>query len=190
VLKVLCALAGTDNVEAAGAGPVDEFHDEGRLVAVSHRVDHAGGFRTLGQGGPCQGVGLDGDHDDVLLRFNGAQCVLHTDDGVARRFNDDVDVDIEEFVSVGHDRGGAVPEGGGDVRGDLGFGPSNEFEGTFGALDVDVRDGDDVDAGDVVRLGQVHGAVPAGADQANPDGAAFLLAVTEKLVKIHGDLSG
>ena len=117
--------------------------------------------------------------------FDGTQRVLHTDDGVAGGFHDDVDVDVEELVRVGHDRRGAVREGGGDVRCDLVFGPADECEGAFRALDVDVGDGDDVDAGDVVGLGQVHGAVAAGADEANADGAAFLLTVAEEFVKVH-----
>ena len=70
------------------------------------------------------------------------------------------------------------------------LGQSDEFEGAFGALDVDVRDGDDVDAGDVVGLRKVHGAVAAGSDQADPDGAAFLFTVAEEFVKIHWSLSG
>ena len=73
----------------------------------------------------------------------------------------------------------------GDVRSDLVCGPVDQREGALCALDVDVRDGDDVDAGDVVGLGQVHGAVAAGADEADPDGTAFLLAVAQEFVKVH-----
>ncbi|MCY1236780.1 hypothetical protein D9M72_494520 [compost metagenome] len=115
--------------------------------------------------------------------------MLHSDDGVARRFDNDVDIYIKELVRVGHDGRGAVPEGGSDVRRDLVLGPTHKLECPFGALDVDVGDSDDMDSRDVVCLSQVHGAVAAGSDESDSDRTAILLAVAKKLVEVHGDLS-
>ena len=64
-------------------------------------------------------------------------------------------------------------------------GQSDQLECALRPLDVDVGDGDDVDARDVVRLGQVHGAVPAGADETDADGAAFAFALLKKGVEVH-----
>ncbi|GAB3561439.1 hypothetical protein GCM10027405_13240 [Arthrobacter alkaliphilus] len=46
-----------------------------------------------------------------------------------------------------------------------------------------------MDPGNVVGLGEVHRAVTPGADEADPDGAAFLLAVDKEFVKVHWSLS-
>ncbi len=64
-------------------------------------------------------------------------------------------------------------------------GQPDQFEGTLSALGVDVGDGDDVDAGNVARLGEVHGAVASGADEADADGAVLPLSVTEEFVEVH-----
>ena len=68
-----------------------------------------------------------------------------------------------------------------------GFGrPVRPVRAHLRAFDVDVGDADDVDAGDVARLRQVHGPEPAGADQTHADGPSVAFALGQEFVQIHG----
>lgn len=67
------ALAGGDDLETGGAGPVDQFADQRRLVTVSHRIDQALGTGLFGKDRPDHDIGFDIDHDDVLVVVDGAQ---------------------------------------------------------------------------------------------------------------------
>ncbi len=64
--QIFGALAGGRDLEARRARPVDHFGNQRRLIAIGHRIDHAGRARLAGELGAGQRIGLDIDHDDVL----------------------------------------------------------------------------------------------------------------------------
>jgi hypothetical protein len=165
--------------------PVDELHDESRLVPVGLGVDDAGGLCPLCQGRAGERIRLDGHHDDVLAGLDGAKRVVDADDRIAGRLHDHVDVVIEELRGVRHYRGRAIRESGCDIRGDLICRPADESERALGTRDIDVGDRDDVDTGDVARLRQVHRAESPGPDEADPDRTTFGLACNEQFVEVH-----
>ena len=76
--QVLGPLAGANNLETGGAGPVNHLSDERRLVTVSHGVDNASLLGTAGQQRASQYVGLHVDHDNVLLVLAAQQSVANT----------------------------------------------------------------------------------------------------------------
>lgn len=123
--EVLGALSGAHNVEAGRARPVHHLGDERRLVSVRHRVDDAGLARLPGQERPRQDVGLDVDHDDVLLVLAAQQRVADTRRRVAGHLQDDIDLG-------GGDEGGRV---GGDGR-LAGLDAVGDGEGTRGVIPV------------------------------------------------------
>ena len=89
--EVLRALAGGDDLEAAGARPVDLLGDQRRLVAIGHRIDDAlvAGFPREQRSG--EHVGLDIDHDDRRPRLDRGERMRDAGGGIARRLDDDVD---------------------------------------------------------------------------------------------------
>ena len=182
--QVLGALAGSDDLEAAGARPVDHLADQGRLVAVSHGIDHAGLPAALGQERPRQHVGLDVDHDDVLAVLGGGQGVGDARGRVAGGVDHDVDLSVKP--RAGNQRQAVLQE----LRAlDQLCRPADGAAGALGALRREVGDGGDLDAPHLGRLGQEHGAELAGADQPDADRApAIAQALLQKSVEIHGSL--
>src|SRR5690348_16059978 len=114
--------------------------------------------------------------------------MVDADDRVAGGLHNDVEVGVEQRSRVGDDRGRAVGDGRVNVDGDLVCRPVDQLEGSLRSVDVDVGDTDDVDAGDVARLGEVHGAEPSGTDETDADGPAVAFALLEEGVKIHDGL--
>ena len=166
------ALAGRDDLEAAGARPVDVLADQRRLVAPGEAVDHAGGLRLARQQRPGQRVGLDVDHDDVLAVLDGLQRVDDAGLRDAGRLDDHLDVrdarsapaaSAVTWVRALLDR---VAERG---RGVLLGRPAGGRELAVARADIEIGDADDVQAPRQAGLRQEHGAELAGADQADGD---------------------
>src|SRR4051812_37876532 len=106
--------------------------------------------------------------------------MVDSDDRVAGGLHDDVEVGVEQRSRVGDNRGRAVGDGRVDVDGDRLRRPVDQLEGPLRPFDVDVGDTDDVDARDVARLGEVHGAEPSGTDETDADGPAVAFALLEE----------
>jgi hypothetical protein len=90
------AAARRRHLETGGACPVDQLADQRRLVAIGEAVDHAGRCRPLGEQRAAEGIGLDRDHDHALAVPEGFQCMLDGGNGIAGRFDDDVDVGLAD----------------------------------------------------------------------------------------------
>ena len=88
----LRAFAGGDDHKTAGAGPIDEFADERRLIAVGHRVNDAGLLRLALQDRADDDVRFDGHHDHVMAGFDRTVRVKRPGFNETGRFDDDVDV--------------------------------------------------------------------------------------------------
>ncbi len=125
----------------------------------------------------------------MLARLDGAERVVDAHDRVAGGLNDDVQFGVEQDGRVGHDGGGPRGDSRLDVVDEGFLGPVDQLQGALGAFGVDIGDGDDVDAGDVAGLCQVHRAEPSGTDQPHADRAALGLALGQKFVQVHNYLS-
>ena len=71
--QILGALARSHHLETRCAAPVHHLAHQRRLVAVGQRVHDARLARLACQQWPGQGIGLDVDHHDVLLRVTAGQ---------------------------------------------------------------------------------------------------------------------
>ena len=120
------ALAGADDLEATGSGPIHVFRDQGRLIAPGQAVDHAGLFRSPRQQRSGDRVRLYIHHDHMLAVIDGGQAVANAD----ARFAGGIDQHVQRGMGdQGHgviaDMGGPVLpgiiQGGG---GDLFVGPA------------------------------------------------------------------
>ena len=100
--QVLGALAGGDDLEAAGARPVDLLGDQRRLVAIGHRIDDAPLARLPGEQRPGQHVGLDIDHDDRRAGLDRGERMGDAGGRIAGRLDHDVDgARIARVLAVG-----------------------------------------------------------------------------------------
>ena len=134
---ILGALAGSDHAEAAGAGPVDKFADQGGLIAIGHGVDGAGLGGLAGQQRTCEDIGLHVDHDDVLAFADRATSMRDSGGGVAGGFDDDF------HIGGCHHGHGVIGEAGGR---DPCFVPTDPAAGLAGAVRGQVGDGGDFQA--------------------------------------------
>ena len=89
--QVFGALAGGDDAKTGGARPVDHLGGQRRLIAIGQRIDHARLARFLGEQRPCQHVGLDIDHHDMLAGRDRRAGMPDADGGIAGRLDDNVD---------------------------------------------------------------------------------------------------
>jgi hypothetical protein len=90
------AAAGSGDLEARGARPVDQVADQRRLIAIGQAVDHARLGGALGEQRAAEGVGLDRHHDHALAVAEGLERVLDGGDRIAGRFDDDVDLGMAD----------------------------------------------------------------------------------------------
>ena len=146
--EVARALAGRDDLEAAGPRPVDLFADQRRLIAVGQRIDHAGLFGPAGEQGAGQGVGFDVDHDDVLAGIDAEKRVADAGGGIAGGVDDDLDAAGRDHRrGVVADVGAAAPQGLGDRGCGVLFGaPAGGGQVGAGVVGAQVGDGDDLQA--------------------------------------------
>jgi hypothetical protein len=77
--------------KAAGARPVHQIADQGRLVAKGQRIHHAGSCCLAGQQRAAEGIGLDGHIHHMLAVGKGFQAMVYRRNRVAGAFHDDID---------------------------------------------------------------------------------------------------
>ena len=179
--KVLRALAGGHDLKPEGAGPLDQFVDQGRLVAVRRRIHHPGLVGHPAQHRAHEHVGLDGHHHDVLLPAERLHGGAHGDLGHARRLDDDIDGAVEEDLGISGDRRDPAGDRGVDpvdgvgahhrVRGEPGV-----PEGREAARHVAVRHDAGTRSPHRGQLADDHRAEPPRADHADAHGGAGRLA--------------
>lgn len=63
------------SLQSGGSRPIDHFRDQCRLISIGHGINDAGFFGLAGQQGTGQNVGLDIDHDNMLLMFAALEIV-------------------------------------------------------------------------------------------------------------------
>ena len=156
------ALAGTHDFKPAGASPVDDFTDEGRLVSRGHGVDRSGRAVGSSQHRTGQNVSLDIDHDDVFAVFGGGECMSAAGSRRAGDFHHHLD------GRVGNHRHAVVCKAGGSNEV---VAPADIAAGRTGALDIEVGDCHDAQVGRERDLVQEHGAKLAGTYDTDPDRA-------------------
>jgi hypothetical protein len=163
------ALARRDDGEPRGSAPVDHLADQRRLVAVRERVNDARIVRAAGEQGPCERVGFDVHHDDVLAVLAARERVADPGSGVAGRVDHDRDLGCgnQRLRVVGDERRAALRGLRERRRRPTLRGPSAARERGTRAIGREVGDRDDVDAGRVLRLREVHRAELSCADQAD-----------------------
>ena len=97
--QVLGALAGADNLEPAGARPVDQLHDQGRLIAVGQGI---GRCRPRPRGEPAAAPASTSashvDHDHVPAGGDAGQRVAHTGDRIAGRLDHHLGIAMAEHA--------------------------------------------------------------------------------------------
>ena len=158
--QVLGALAGGDDLEPAGARPIDQLAGQRRLVAIGQRIDDALRPRLLGQQRPGQHIGLDIDHDDVLAGGDRGPGMDDAGRRAAGRLDDHLDIGIGAGLGARRDEPGA-----GDARRI----PADRAAGVARPLGVEIGDHRDLDARHGRHLVEEHRAELAGADQPDPD---------------------
>ena len=173
---VLGALAGGDDLEAAGPGPVDQLADQRRLVAVGEGVDDAGLPGGRGQHGDRPG------RRPPRSPPPGA-CRRRSRRGRARRRPPGCRSPRPPRrrrparAVVGRRRVKAVASIRAARPADLPAGPA-------GPLDVEVGDGGDLERR-VGHLGQEHRAELAGADEPHPDRPAGCRPFLRQAEEVH-----
>jgi len=87
-------LPAGDDLEAAGARPINDLAGQRRLVAIGERIDGALGSRLSGQERTGEHVGLYIDHDNVLAGSD--RCAGMGDPGgrATGRLDNDLDLRI------------------------------------------------------------------------------------------------
>jgi len=109
--QIFRALARRDDLETAGARPIDKLAGQGRLVAIGHRIDDALGTGLLGEERSGEHIGLDIDHDDVLSRGDRGLGMRDARSGDAGRLDDDLDISIAAGLDAGRYKAGARDAG-------------------------------------------------------------------------------
>lgn len=186
--EMLGALAGADDLKACCPRPVDHLGDQGRLVTVRHGVDNAGLLGLPRQKRPAENIGLDVDHDDVLLVLAAQQGVTDTRRRIAGDLEDDLDIRRgDEGGRVGGDDGlvglDALGNGHGARLIVQFFGVVRALQRSEGSVLGQIGNTGQAKASRAVRLGDEHGAELASADDADLDGLAGRL----ELGKLGGE---
>ena len=181
------ALAGGDDLEAAGARPIDHFAYQRGLIAVGERVHDFRSLRLRRQHGADERVRLHVGHHDVATVAETGARVVHARHGVAGRLDDDVDpVRRDQFLRVLGQPDRAAPASVGRIgRGVPGFGPSGLSQRASRAVHGEVRDADEADAGHAPRLSEKHRPELSGADKAHANGTPRLLAILQHPGQVH-----
>ena len=175
--QIFCALAGGDDAETGGAGPVDHFGGQRRLIAVSERIDHARLPRLLGEQRPGQHVGLDIDHHDMLAGRYRRAGVADADRGIAGRLHHHIDRAARNRPQA------VIGEGGGlDPR----LVPADGAAGLARAIAVEIDDQRHLQSRCVRYLRQEHRAELSGADQRHPNRFSGGGADVEEMGEVHG----
>src|SRR5467141_3278153 len=92
--QVLGALAGGDDLEAAGARPINDLAGQRRLVAIRERIDGALGSRLSGQERTGEHVGFYIDHDNVLAGSDRCAGMGNPGGRATGRLDNDLDLRI------------------------------------------------------------------------------------------------
>ena len=147
--QVLGPLPGGDDLEAGGAGPVHLFADQRRLVAVGEGIDAAAFGRAPRQQRPGQRVGLDIDHDHVAPVGGCRQGVADARRRIARGIDHHLEpAGFDQRPGVLAKMGGAFgPRLVERRRPDLFLGPARKRQAFPGAIEVEIGDTKDVQAG-------------------------------------------
>ena len=90
--QVAGTLAGADDFEATGTGPVDVLTDEGGLIAPGKAVDHPGLGRTPGKKRSRQSVGLHIHHHYMTPGLERGQGVSDAGSRGAGRLDENVEI--------------------------------------------------------------------------------------------------
>ena len=90
--QVFCSFAGSDDLEACGAAPVDHFADQCGLVAVRQRVDDTRLARAAREQWAGERVGLDVHHHDMLALRTTGERVADASRGITGGVDDDIDL--------------------------------------------------------------------------------------------------
>ena len=170
------ALAGGHDIEAGGPGPIHQFANQRRLVAISHGIDDSSLFGLFRQQRPDQDIGFDVDHDDMAAALDAGQGMADAGLGDARGFDHHI-----ETACVDQQVGVIGQEGrpGGQRLGRRGgvdplLGPAGGQQGGPRPVDGQVGDAENMQPRGMQRLGQEHGAELSGADQGDADRQVFL----------------
>ncbi len=175
--QIFRALAGGDDAEAGGAGPVDHLGGQRRLVAIGERIDHACFSRFLGEQRARKHVGFDIHHHDMPARGDRGARMLDPDGGIAGRLHHHV-----HRASGNGARAVIGEDGGGDPLG----APADGAAGLACAVAVDIDDDGHLQPRRVRHLRQKHRAELPGADQGDTDRFAGGRAGLEEAVEVHG----
>ena len=178
--QILGSLAGGDDLETAGAAPIDQLAGQRRLVAIGEGIDDVPRPRLLGEQWPGQHIGFDIDHDDVLVGCDRCARMGNARRRTAGRLDNDLDPGIGAGLNARCDERGSC---------DPGRIPANGPAGVTGPLRVEIGNDRDLHARHRRRLVQKHRAELAGADQRDPHRPAPGGALLRQAVKAHGPTS-
>jgi hypothetical protein len=167
--EVFRALPRANDVEAAGAGPVDELADEGRLVTEGKAVGDPGRCGSLGQCRPREYIGLDIHHHEVAAEPDRLESVLDARRRCSRRLDDDLDTVARDQLGLG------------GRHGDFTIRESGAAERGAGALSRHVGDARDLEAAEPAGLGQDHRPERSRPDKRDPERPSNASAFVEEL---------
>ena len=179
--------ASYHNRKAAGARPVHQLADQGRLVAKGQRINDTGLGRLARQQRAAKRIRFHRDVDHMLPMRKGLQAVLDRCDRVAGAFHTDVDLRVRDhrMPVVGNPRCSCFNS---SLRRlglhELLF-PSYAGEVGAGSFRRQVGNRHQVYAGCFWNLRQVHRAEFTGADQSDANRPVIGCAPLELGVKAH-----
>ena len=187
----LVAATRRNDRKAAGARPVHQVADQGRLVTEGQRIHHTRVSRLAGQQRSTKSVGLDRHVDHVFTMGKGFEAVVHRGDRMAGAFHDHID------RRMLHQRSPVVADKRGTrfKRPVQRFGarplriPAHACQVGTRRIRRQVGDTDQMHAWRAWNLRQVHGAEFSGTNQADTHRPAIGRALLEFCVKAHQETS-
>ena len=178
--QILGSLAGGDDLETTGAGPINQLASQRRLVAVGQGIDDAPRPRLLGEQWSGQHIGFDIDHDDVLAGRDRRARMGNARRRTAGRLDNDLNPGIRAGLDARCDERGSC---------DPGRIPADAPACVTGPLRIEIGNDRDLHARHRRRLVQEHRAELAGADQRDPHRSPVGGALLRQAVKAHGPTS-
>ncbi len=183
----LVAASRSDDRETRGTRPIHEIADECGLVAVREAVHHARFLRLAREDRAAERVRLDRDHHHVLAVTERGERMLDCGRRVAGGLDDDIDSRMrDERLPVIAEMRAPLLERGiercGAVRGRR---PADALEILARVRRREVCDPDEMNAGRLRHLRDIHRGKLACADQTDAQGPALRLALLEQPVQVH-----